>query len=68
MLGSLKLPFEEIKRQILEMDEEKLSIGFIEQLINCLPEPKQLNQLAAMKEDYPNLAEPEQFLITVGRH
>ena len=63
----MKIPYEEIKRRVLEMDEANLSIGLIEQLIKYLPEPEQLNQLAAMKEDWANLSEPEQFSVLVSR-
>lgn len=61
LLGSIKVPYEEIKRRIVEMDEEKLDVAVVEQLIKYLPEPEQMKQLASLKDDYDGLAESEQF-------
>ena len=48
------------------MDEANLTVALIEQLIKYLPEPEQMNKLAALKNDYPNLSEPEQFGVVVS--
>ena len=66
LLGSLKLPHEEIKRRIVEVDEENLPVAVVEQLIKYLPAQDQMNQLSALKDEYRSLAEPEQFGITVS--
>ncbi|KAL3878567.1 hypothetical protein ACJMK2_030904 [Sinanodonta woodiana] len=66
LLGSIKIPYSEIKRRILEMDEENLTSAMIEQLIKYMPEPEQMNQLAGMKDNYAELAEPEQFTVTMS--
>lgn len=66
LLGSVKVPYKEIKRRIVEMDEENLSGALLEQLIKLMPEPEQMNQLAAMKDEYDEMAEPEQFTIEVS--
>ncbi|KAL3878570.1 hypothetical protein ACJMK2_030907 [Sinanodonta woodiana] len=66
LLGSIKIPYSEIKRHILEMDEENLTSAMIEQLIKYMPEPEQMNQLAGMIDNYDELAEPEQFTVTMS--
>ncbi|XP_010295173.1 PREDICTED: protein diaphanous homolog 2, partial [Phaethon lepturus] len=60
-LGSFRLPYEEIKNIVLEVDEEKLSESLIQNLVKNLPEQKELNALAELKDEYNDLAEPEQF-------
>ncbi|NWI53339.1 DIAP2 protein, partial [Calyptomena viridis] len=64
-LGSFRLPYEEIKNIILEVDEEKLSESLIQNLVKNLPEQKELNALAELKDEYDDLAEPEQFGVVV---
>lgn len=65
LLGSLKTPYKEIRRRILEVDTEKLTTGMLEQLIKYLPEPEQIKELGSLKEEYEDLAEAEQFIATV---
>ena len=65
LLGSIKVPYKEIKRRILAVDQENLSAAMLEQLLKNMPEGDQMNQLAAMKDQYDELAEPEQFAIVV---
>lgn len=67
LLGSIKVPYPEIKRRFLEMDEANLSVSIIENLIKLMPEPDQLNQIASLKDQYNDLAEPEQFCVTVSQ-
>uniref|UniRef100_A0A663FHT6 Protein diaphanous homolog 2 n=1 Tax=Aquila chrysaetos chrysaetos TaxID=223781 RepID=A0A663FHT6_AQUCH len=64
-LGSFRLPYEEIKNIILEVDEEKLSESLIQVLKN-LPEQTELNALAELKDEYNDLAEPEQFGVVMS--
>lgn len=66
LLGSVKVPYEEIRRRIVEIDEENLTAGLVEQLIKYLPNHEQMNQLAAVKSHYADLAEPEQFVVVVS--
>ena len=66
MLGSIKCPYSEVKRRILAVDEENLSEQFVESLLKYMPEPGQMKQLAEFQNDYDNLAEPEQFAVTVS--
>ena len=66
MLGSIKVPYDEIKRRLLEMDEENLTSAMIEQLIKYMPDADSMNQLAGLKDKYQELAEPEQFCVTVS--
>lgn len=65
LLGSVKVPYEEIRRRIVEFDEENLTCGLMEQLIKYLPSHEQMNQLAALRSHYADLAEPEQFVVVV---
>lgn len=66
LLGSIKVPYEEIRRRILEVDEEKLDVAVVEQLIRYLPEPEQMKQLTALKDEYDTLAPAEQFGVMVS--
>uniref|UniRef100_A0A803V768 Protein diaphanous homolog 2 n=1 Tax=Ficedula albicollis TaxID=59894 RepID=A0A803V768_FICAL len=65
-LGSFRLPYEEIKNIILEVDEEKLSESLVQNLVKNLPEQKELNALAELKDEYNDLAEPEQFGVVMS--
>ena len=66
LLGSVKAPYEEIKRRIVEMDEQNLTEAMIEQLLKYLPRPEQMTQLAGLKDEFDNLAEAEQFGVVVS--
>ncbi|ETE60653.1 Protein diaphanous-like 3, partial [Ophiophagus hannah] len=65
-LGSFRVPYEEIKIMILEIDEAQLSESMIQNLIKHLPDQKQLNELSKLKNEYKNLSEPEQFAIVMS--
>ncbi|XP_067419305.1 protein diaphanous homolog 3 [Emydura macquarii macquarii] len=65
-LGSFRVPYEEIKMMILEVDETQLAETMIQNLIKHLPEQEQLNTLSKFKSDYNNLSEPEQFGIVMS--
>ncbi|RMC07050.1 hypothetical protein DUI87_16503 [Hirundo rustica rustica] len=65
-LGSFRVPYEEIKMMILEVDETQLSESMIQNLIKHLPEQEQLNALSKFKNEYNNLSEPEQFGIVMS--
>ncbi|KAM3926537.1 protein diaphanous homolog 1 isoform 2-T2 [Leptodactylus fuscus] len=64
-LGSYRMPYEEIKNVILEVNEEVLTESMISNLIKQLPEDDQLQALAEYKSEYNDLAEPEQFGIVM---
>ncbi|XP_052829634.1 protein diaphanous homolog 2 isoform X2 [Octopus bimaculoides] len=66
LLGSVKLPYEEIKRCILQVDLENLSQHILEQLLNYLPPQDAINQLGTMKDNYNELAESEQFMVVIS--
>ncbi|KAJ8298216.1 hypothetical protein KUTeg_024747 [Tegillarca granosa] len=66
LLGSIKVPYKELKRRIVEMDEDNLTQAILEQLIKYMPEPEQLNQLASFKDQYDDLAESEQFTVLIS--
>ncbi|KAM7160743.1 protein diaphanous homolog 2 isoform 3-T3 [Macrochelys suwanniensis] len=65
-LGSFRMPYEEIKNTILEVDERKLSESLIQNLVKNLPEQKELSALAQLKHEYDDLCEPEQFGVVMS--
>uniref|UniRef100_A0A8C5B529 Diaphanous related formin 2 n=1 Tax=Gadus morhua TaxID=8049 RepID=A0A8C5B529_GADMO len=65
-LGSFRLPYEEIRDIVLQVDEERLSESLIQNLIKNLPEQKQLSALAELKGEYEELVESEQFGIVMS--
>ncbi|XP_072837123.2 protein diaphanous homolog 2 isoform X2 [Pogona vitticeps] len=65
-LGSFRMPYEEIKNIIMEVDEEKLSEALIQNLVKNLPEQKELIALAELKNEYDDLCEPEQFGVVMS--
>lgn len=60
------MPYVEIKRRIVEMDEDNLSVAMVEQLLKYMPEQDALNQFAGLQDQYDQLAEPEQFCVIVS--
>lgn len=65
-LGSFRLPYEEIKNAILEVNEKILTESMVQNLIKQLPGPEQLGVLAEMKDEYDDLAESEQFGVVMS--
>ncbi|XP_013926291.1 PREDICTED: protein diaphanous homolog 1 [Thamnophis sirtalis] len=65
-LGSFRLPYEEIKNAILEVNEAVLTESIVQNLIKLMPEPDKLKMIAGLKEEYNELAEPEQFGIVIS--
>uniref|UniRef100_A0A8C6D583 Protein diaphanous homolog 2 n=1 Tax=Moschus moschiferus TaxID=68415 RepID=A0A8C6D583_MOSMO len=65
-LGSYRMPYEEIKNIILEVNESMLSEPLIQNLVKHLPEQKVLNELAELKNEYEDLCEPEQFGVVMS--
>ena len=64
--GSLKyMKYEDIKKSILNCDESVLTDSVLQQLIQYIPTPEQLKRLEELKDQYDNLAEAEQFSVTV---
>ncbi|GFN88166.1 diaphanous-related formin [Plakobranchus ocellatus] len=66
LLGSIKIPYEEIRRRIITVDEDNLTAAMLEQLIKYMPEPEEMKRLAELKDEYKDLAEPEQFAVTMS--
>ncbi|XP_038556835.1 protein diaphanous homolog 3-like isoform X3 [Micropterus salmoides] len=65
-LGSFRMPYQEIRQMIVEVDEEQLTEPMIQNLVKHLPEQEQLNALAKYKNEYANLSEPEQFGVVMS--
>ncbi|OCT87865.1 hypothetical protein XELAEV_18021567mg [Xenopus laevis] len=64
-LGSFRMPYQDIKNVILEVNEEVLTESMISNLVKQLPEPDHLQMLAEFKDEYKDLAEPEQFGVVM---
>lgn len=65
-LGSFRLPYEEIKNAVFEVNEKILTESMVQNLIKQLPVPEQLSVLAEMKDEYDDLAESEQFGVVIS--
>ncbi|XP_054841487.1 protein diaphanous homolog 1 [Eublepharis macularius] len=65
-LGSFRMPYEEIKNVILEVNEALLTESMVQNLIKLMPEPDKLKMIAELKEEYSELAEPEQFGVVIS--
>lgn len=65
-LGSFRMPYEEIKNVILEVNEALLTESMVQNLLKLMPEPDKLKMIAELKEEYSELAEPEQFGVVIS--
>uniref|UniRef100_A0AAQ6AEL7 Diaphanous related formin 1 n=1 Tax=Amphiprion ocellaris TaxID=80972 RepID=A0AAQ6AEL7_AMPOC len=65
-LGSFRLPYEEIKNAILQVNEKILTESMVQNLIKQLPTQEQLSVLGEMKDEYDDLAESEQFGVVMS--
>ncbi|XP_054706244.1 protein diaphanous-like [Uloborus diversus] len=66
LLGSVKISVEDMQKYILKVDEKQLTDAMLQQLIRYMPEPEQLSRLEQFKDQYNELAEAEQFAVTMG--
>ena len=60
------IPYEELKRCILRCDTSVLTENLLQSLIQYIPAPDQLNKLKDFESEYDNLAEAEQFAISIS--
>ncbi|XP_030069397.1 protein diaphanous homolog 1 isoform X2 [Microcaecilia unicolor] len=65
-LGSFRMPYQEIKNVILEVNETVLTESLVQNLIKQMPEPEQLKMVAELKDEYNDLAEAEQFGVVIS--
>ncbi|XP_070769348.1 protein diaphanous homolog 1-like [Enoplosus armatus] len=65
-LGSFRLPYEQIKNAVLEVNEKILTESMVQNLIKQLPAPEQMSVLGEMKDEYDDLAESEQFGVVMS--
>ncbi|CAM5160490.1 unnamed protein product [Natator depressus] len=65
-LGSFRMPYEEIKNVILEVNEVVLTESMVQNLIKQMPEPEQLKMLSELRDEYNELAESEQFGVVIS--
>lgn len=66
LLGSVKMSAEEMKDYIITMNEDHITEAMLQQLIRYMPEPDQLKRLEKFGDQFNELAEAEQFAITLG--
>ncbi|CAG0897698.1 unnamed protein product, partial [Cyprideis torosa] len=65
--GHIKhMSYADVKRAILECNAEVLTESLMQQLIQYMPTPDQIRRLEAFKDEYNDLAEAEQFALTIG--
>ena len=65
--GALKhISYEELRKCILQCDKKILTENLLQALIQYIPAPDQLNRLKEFESDYDNLAEAEQFAISIS--
>lgn len=57
---------ENLKSNIVEMNEEHLNDAMLQQLIRYMPPQDQLKRLEESRKDFNSLAEAEQFALTVS--
>ncbi|XP_029448791.1 disheveled-associated activator of morphogenesis 2 [Rhinatrema bivittatum] len=68
LLSKLKLSNEEIKRAILEMDEqEDLAKDMLEQLLKFVPEKSDMDLLEEHKHEIERMARADRFLLEMSR-
>ncbi|XP_073212264.1 protein diaphanous homolog 1 isoform X2 [Lepidochelys kempii] len=65
-LGSFRMPYEEIKNVIMEVNEAVLTESMVQNLIKQMPEPEQLKMLSELRDEYNELAESEQFGVVIS--
>uniref|UniRef100_F6T0L3 Diaphanous related formin 2 n=1 Tax=Ornithorhynchus anatinus TaxID=9258 RepID=F6T0L3_ORNAN len=65
-LGSYRMPYEDIKNIVLEVNEDLLSEPLVQNLVKNLPEQTELSALAQLKSEYEDLCEPEQFGVVMS--
>merc|ERR1719186_353839 len=65
--GALKhISYADLRKCILRCDTSVLTENLLQSLIQYLPTPDQLNKLQEHSKDYDNLAEAEQFAISLA--
>ncbi|XP_076854558.1 protein diaphanous homolog 1-like [Brachyhypopomus gauderio] len=65
-LGSNRMPYEQIKNVILEVNEKVLTENMVQSLLKLLPKQEQLSALLELKDEYDDLAESEQFGVVIS--
>ena len=67
IIGALKhISYEELRKCILRCDTSVLTENLLQALIHYIPAPDQLNRLKDFESEYDNLAEAEQFAISIS--
>lgn len=65
--GALKhISYDELRKLILRCDTTVLTENLLQALIQYIPTPDQLNRLKEFEKDYNDLAEAEQFAISIS--
>lgn len=67
LLGHLKMPFEEIKRALLAMDEKKFSESHLKQLLLYAPDSKELQKFKYFADDVSKLDKADRFCYEMSK-
>ena len=66
-IGALKhISYEDLRKCILRCDTKVLTENLLQSLIQYIPAPDQLNRLKEFESEYDDLAEAEQFAISIS--
>lgn len=63
MLGRLKCNFYDIRKAILQMDQNVLTEQMVKQFLQYIPTPEEIGMLAVYKDDNSSLAKADAFLV-----
>lgn len=66
LLGSVRLKYEEIRRLVLQIDEEVLTNQMINSLLKFLPSSDEFGQLSSYMDVFDDLSDAEQFAAVMS--
>lgn len=64
-LGRIKVPYQSVRKQILQCSPE-LESSFVIGLLNQLPDAEQISMFKELKDEYNDLVEAEKFCVVVS--
>lgn len=67
MLGSIKVPYVEIRRRVLKCEPQTLTADTLEQLLRNLPDEEHMKEIAKLGDEYDELDEAEKFVFVVRK-
>lgn len=67
LLGHLRLPIEEIKKDIINMDTRRFSVSHIKQLLSFAPDDMEVLKLDQFVSKKSQLSEPDRFALELSQ-